>query len=513
MKQIGILLVLCVVHALAVRLVHAKDSSAKVVPPNIVFILADDMGYGDVHALNPERCKIKTPNLDRLANQGMVFTDAHSGSSVCTPTRYGILTGRYAWRTRLQSSVLYGTSPSLIAPNRLTTAKLLKGHGYATACIGKWHLGLDWPLLEASETKERTEAGWAIDYKMPIANGPLGLGFDRFFGISASADMPPYAFLQNDKVTVVPTVEKTWIRKGAAAQDFEAIDILPALTLHATKAIAEWSEGAKQGKPFFLYLPLASPHTPIVPTKDWEGKSGLGPYGDFVMQTDAAVGDVMAALEKHGVAENTLIIFTSDNGCSPAADTASLERQGHFASADRRGYKADIWDGGHRVPFLASWPAKIKPGTRSEQVICLTDLMATCADLLGVKLAADAAEDSVSILPALLGTDKTPLHEAIIHHSIQGKYAIRQGVWKLAFCAGSGGWSKPGDKVARDQGLEELQLYNMQQDPREQQNLARQNPEVVARLTKLMEKIIAEGRSTPGIPQRNDAKIELWKKS
>ena len=462
--------------------------------PNIVYVLCDDLGYGDVHFLNPLRGKIATPNADRLAGQGMVFTDAHSGSSVCTPTRYGLLTGRYSWRTHLQSGVLFGESKALIARERLTVAGFLRQHGYATACIGKWHLGMTLP-----------DAQYLGD---AIADGPTTRGFDTFFGISASLDMPPFAFIENDRYTQAPTATKQWMRKGPAAPGFEAVDVLPTLTRKASETIAQ---RAAEKKPFFLYLPLTSPHTPIVPTKEWQGKSGLGAYGDFVMATDWALGEVMAALEKAGVADNTLLIFTSDNGFAPYVGAAKLESQGHFPSGQFRGYKADIWDGGHRVPFIVRWPAKVKAGSQSTQVICHTDLMATCAEILGAKLPDTAAEDSVSILPALLGKDTAPLHEAVVHHSIEGKFAIRQGKWKLEFCHGSGGWGKPGDAEAKKNGLPEVQLYDLSADIGETTNVQSANHEVVARLTKLAEDFIANGRSTPGEKQPNDVPVRLMK--
>ena len=462
--------------------------------PNIVYILCDDLGYGDVQALNPARGKIATPRLDRLAGEGLAFTDAHSGSSVCTPTRYGIMTGRYAWRSRLKNGVLGGTSPRLIEPGRLTVPALLKQHGYATACIGKWHLGLALPQP-------------LTDPAGRIGDGPTALGFDRFFGISASLDMAPFAFIDNDRFTEPPTATKKWLREGPAAPSFEAVDVLPTLTRQAMDYIAA---AAKAGKPFFLYLPLASPHTPIVPTPEWQGKSGISPYADFVMQTDHAVGQVLDALDAAGAAGNTLVFFTSDNGCSPAAHVEELEAKGHFASADRRGYKADIWDGGHHIPFLARWPGRIKPGTRSDQLICLTDLMATCAELVGAKLPDNAGEDSVSILPALLGKDKGPLREAVVHHSISGRFAVRQGPWKLELCPGSGGWAQPKDEAALKQGLPPIQLYDMA-DAAETNNVQAAHPDVVARLTALLDRYVADGRSTPGAPQANTEPVQLDK--
>jgi len=463
--------------------------------PNIVYILADDLGYGDVRCLNPERGKIATPHLDRLASQGMIFTDAHSSSSVCTPTRYGILTGRYNWRTRLQSSVLDGYSEPLIAADRLTVPALLKQHGYNTACIGKWHLGMELPEGEPSPK---------------ITDGPTTRGFDRYFGISASLDMPPFAFIENDRFTESLTTTKKWQRTGPAAASFEAVDVLPAL---ARKAVEFIGNQAKTGKPFFLYMPLTSPHTPIVPSKEWQGKSSLGKYGDFVMETDWAVGEVLAALDQAGVADKTLVVFTSDNGCSKAAGIPALQAKGHYPSADMRGSKADIFDGGHRLPFLVRWPGKVKAGSTSAQIICHTDLMATCADMLGAKLPNNAGEDSVSILPALLGTDQAPLHEAVVHHSINGSFAIRQGKWKLELCADSGGWSPPTPGSEAAKGLPDNQLYDLSADIAESKNLQAEHPEVVARLTKLLEQLIANGRSTPGPKQANDATIEIRKKT
>jgi arylsulfatase A-like enzyme len=314
--------------------------------------------------------------------------------------------------------------------------------------------------------------------------------------------MPPYAFIDNDRFTEAPTVQKQWVRKGAAAPGFEAVDVLPTLT---RKAVGFIGQRAKEEKPFFLYLPLPSPHTPIVPTKEWEGKSGLSPYGDFVMQTDWTVGQVMDALDKAGIADNTLVIFTSDNGCSPAAKFDTLEGKGHFPSELRRGMKSDAWDGGHRVPFIARWPGKIKAGARTGQLTCLTDLMATSAEIVGAKLPDRAGEDSVSILPVLLGTAAKPVREAVVHHSISGTFAIRKGQWKLIVGKGSGGWSKgsAGDSPG--------QLYDMSKDAGERNNTYNEHPETVAQLAGLLDKYVADGRSTPGSSLKNDVPVEILK--
>jgi arylsulfatase A-like enzyme len=489
----SIFLLLAVCAALHQTTPTAKAAGER---PNIVYILCDDLGYGDVHALNPDRCKIETPHLDRVAESGMAFTDSHSNSSVCTPTRYGVLTGRYAWRTRLQSGVLWGFDEPLIAPERLTVAELLRRQGYQTAAIGKWHLGL---RFGANRWTDRIE------------DGPLQHGFDFYFGISASLDMPPFAYIENDRFPQEPTATKTWVRSGPAAPDFEAVDVLPELAKRAAGYIDAKATDSKQGKPFFLYLALTSPHTPLVPSAEWQGKSRLGAYGDFVMETDWAVGRVLTALEAAGVADNTLLIVTSDNGCAPYIGAAALEAQGHYPSGDFRGYKADIWDGGHRVPFLARWPAKTPAGSRSSRLVSLTDLLATCAELVGQQLPASAGEDSVSFLPALLGQNKAPPRTAIVHHSISGKFAIREGDWKLELCPGSGGWAAPLDTAARKLGLPETQLYNLAEDPGEQHNVAAENATIVERLGKLLDRFVADGRSTPGEAQANDAAIEVRK--
>jgi arylsulfatase A-like enzyme len=458
------------------------DHEQKARMPNIVYILADDLGYGDVQCLNPERGKIATPHLDRLAEQGMRFTDAHSGSSVCTPTRYGILTGRYAWRTRLQSGVFSDYVQPLIAKDRLTVPALLKQHGYHTACIGKWHLGFTIAERGNDSGEEGPRSGAPLG--SVTNNGPTTRGFDHYFGFHHARMMK--SVFEQDRVT----------------QIVEPIDLLGRIAEESAGYIQARSQ---QPQPFFLYVALSAPHSPVVPSADWQGKSELGAYGDFVMETDAAVGRILQSLETAGQLENTLVIVTSDNGCAwDAAGVSKLERQGHFPSANLRGYKTDIWDGGHRVPFFVRWPGKVSAGSSSDQLICLTDLMGTVADLVDAELPDTAAEDSVSILPALLGNASQPLREAVVHHSIRGKFAIRQGDWKLCFCAGSGGSSKSADKAP-------LQLYDMARDQGETTNLAGDHPEVVAKLTALMEQYIAEGRSTPGERQENDVPVQFEK--
>lgn len=471
-------------------------------PPNIIFILADDMGYGDIAALN-ENGKIKTPNLDRMAEQGVVFADAHSSSSVSTPTRYGILTGRYNWRSKLKKGVLGGYSKALIPEDRTTMASMLRRQGFQTACIGKWHLGWNW-----SKTGKEEES---VDFSQPIAKGPTALGFDYFYGFCGSLDMPPYVYVENDRPTTTDThiVEAGkqfgfW-RKGVTGSDFSHEDCLPNLTRRAVKYI---DEKAQTGQPFFLYFPLPAPHTPILPVKEFQGKSGLNPYGDFVMMVDWVVGEVIKSLETNGIDKNTIVVFTSDNGCSPQAKFAELEAKGHCPNYIFRGHKADLFDGGHRIPCLVQWPAGIKPHVVG-QTICLTDFMATFAGLTNQELADNEGEDSYNILPLLVKPNyKKTIREATVHHSIEGNFTIRQGDWKLLFAPGSGGWSDP--KPGKDQGLPEVQLYNMKTDPGEKENVYAAHPEIVEKLTALMKKYIVEGRSTPGKPQKNEGEAN-WK--
>jgi arylsulfatase A-like enzyme len=483
----------------------ALATTALAAKPNIVFILADDMGIGDVsHTVG----KAATPHIDRLAREGMRFTDAHSTSSVCTPTRYGVLTGRYNWRSRLKRSVFFNPHDKpLIENDDPNVARLLHDNGYHTACVGKWHLGIGWQFLSdfKPDPKKKKEQGWDIDYSKP-AETPTSIGFDYFYGIQASLDMAPYVYIENDKAVAPGTVTKAFFRKGAASEDFEAVDCLG---VWAEKSVAYIDQrAAEPDKPFFLYLPLTSPHTPIVPSKKWQGKSSIGQYGDFLMETDWVVGEVLNALDKHGLTDNTLVVFTTDNGCSPAAKIDDLVKNGHKPNGDLRGHKADIYEGGHRVPFLVRWPGKVKPGSETTRLTCQTDFTATCANVLGVDLAPDAGVDSVSFLPTLKDASATE-RSAIVNHSIGGAFAIREGKWKLCLCPGSGGWSAPRPgKEAKD--APRVQLFDLESDPAEQTNLAPEMPEKVKELTALLEGYADKGRSTPGPDQDNDGAVDIW---
>ncbi|MCA8947970.1 MAG: arylsulfatase [Planctomycetes bacterium] len=484
--------------AVAFRAAPAQDTAHF---PNVVYVLADDLGCGDVSYSNSDAAW-RTANIDRLAREGMVFTDAHSGSAVCTPTRYGVLTGRYAWRTRLARGVLDGSSPPLIAPERLTVARLLHGRGYHTVCLGKWHLGWRFGRQPGDDR--------AIDFAAPVTGGPDRNGFDAWFCLCASLDMPPYVWVENgrvtappDRVTVNDDFQGFW-RRGDTGADFVHEDAMPLLTRRAVDCVRE---RADSGRPFFLYLALPAPHTPILPAAEFRGRSGTGPYGDYVLQVDATVGALTAAVAEAGIANDTIFVFTSDNGCSPRADFDRLARFGHAPSGPFRGHKADVFEGGHRVPFVVRWPGHIAAGSRSTQTICLTDLLRTCADVLGEPLPDDAGEDSVSMLPAWLGRDEAPLREATVHHSINGAFAIRQGHWKLALCPGSGGWSDPKPAAARRQHLPLMQLYDLDADPGERDNVAAAHPEIVQRLTDLLASYVTRGRSTPGAAQQNDREV------
>lgn len=498
----NILKLLFITLALSTSITGCKESKKEEKHPNIIYILADDLGYGDVSVLN-KNSKIHTQAIDKLAEEGMRFTDAHSGSAVCSPTRYGILTGRYAWRSRLKNGVLWSYDEHLIDTGRVTIASLLKSHGYNTACIGKWHLGLDW----AKDTNNR------VDYSQAIKNGPNSNGFDYFFGITASLDIPPYVYIENNRVTMQPndTIEansgKGFWRRSEIAPDFKMDDVLPKLT---EKAIEYINKQIDENKPFFLYFALPAPHTPILPTKKFQGKSNTNEYGDFVLMVDDVVAQIGKAVKLAGLEDNTLIIFTSDNGCSPMADFKELDSLGHDPSYVFRGHKADIYEGGHRVPFIVRWPQKIKPASISDELTCLTDLFATCAAIVGDTLADNQGEDSYNMLPAMFGKNLgKPIRETIIHHSVNGSFSIRQGNWKLSFCPGSGGWSYPVPKKAKELKLYPVQLYDLGKDISEEDNVAGENPEVVKKLTALMQKYIDEGRSTPGSIQSNEGETSF----
>jgi arylsulfatase A-like enzyme len=457
--------------------------------PHIVYILADDLGYGDVGALNP-RSRIPTPHMDSLAKAGITFTDAHSPSAVCTPTRYGILTGRYCWRTRLAKGVLNGYDPPLIEPDRLTVPAMLRGAGYKSACIGKWHLGLGWQLKPGAD---QTSAA-TVDFTKPLTAGPHTVGFDYSYIIPASLDMDPYVYVEDGKVVEQPTgrigdsPRPAYWRGGPIAPSFRHQTCVAELTSKA-EAFIENQAGANPPAPLFLYFALTSPHTPHVPRDQFRGRSNAGTYGDFVVETDWAVGRILDALKRQGLEQNTLVILTSDNG----SHTQPINRElaGHESNGPWRGQKSDALEGGHRVPFVARWPARIKAGSKCDQTICLTDLMATASQIAGVKLPDDAAQDSVDTLALLTGPNEKLARDATILHSIDGTFAVRQGNWKLILGKGSGGWSQPNNRAPAD--APPVQLYDLQTDPGERTNLQGRHPERVAAMRELLENVRRDG--------------------
>lgn len=472
--------------------------------PNLIYIFADDMGYGDLSCLN-EEAKFQTVHLDALAAGGMRCTDAHSSSAVCTPSRYSVMTGRYNWRSTLKNGVTGGYSQPLLEPGRMTVASMLKEKGYQTACVGKWHLGLGWPLKDGG-TASTYQDEELVDFESPISDGPTDHGFDYYYGISASLDMPPYVYIENDRMTAKSLSRfeavsgKKMMRAGVIGDDFKPEEVLPNLTEKVETLIDGYAQGED---PFFIYFPLPAPHTPILPTPAFQGKSGTNEYGDFCLQVDDTVGRVLRALERHGLTDDTIVVFTADNGCSPMADFEELAQFDHHPSYVFRGHKADIYEGGHRIPFVIRWPEAIAAGSSSDQTFCLTDLTATMAEITGYQLPDHVAEDSVSNLPIWNGEATEPVREATVHHSINGSFSIRKGRWKLELCPGSGGWSDPRPGSEEVKALPSIQLYDLGCDIGETTNVEAEHPEVVAELKALLTQYVINGRSTPGAKQAN----------
>jgi arylsulfatase A-like enzyme len=453
-------------------------------PPNVVFILADDMGYGDVGAFNPES-KIPTPRIDGLAREGIRFTDAHAAGAVCIPSRYGLLTGRYPFRNTRDFD-----KQCLIEPGRMTIASVLKQAGYATAMIGKWHQSFE----GGPEFKSRRE----------LPGGPVDHGFDSFFGIHASLDIAPYFYIENERELEPPTdtipehhspgwsaIQGAFWRGGAIAPGFRHEEVLPLFT---RKSVEYVQSRAGKEQPFFLYVALPAPHTPWVPTDAFKGKSGAGLYGDYVTEVDDAVGQILAAIEHAGTKDNTLVFFTSDNG--PVWYEADVKRFGHRSAAGWRGMKGDVWEGGHRMPFIARWPGHIQAGASSAQTICFTDMLATFASITHQTLPDNAGEDSFDLLPALLGKTDRRIHDATLVVSSGGVVTIRQGDWKLIPRLGSGGFSKPA-RINPRPGDPAGQLYNLATDPAETTNVYLAHAEIVARMTQLLNQYTKAGRTRP----------------
>ena len=460
--------------------------------PNIVIIMADDMGLGDPGCYNPGSL-IPTPHMDRIAAEGTKFTDAHSAAALCSPTRYSLLTGRYPWRTRLKKGVMMPYWLPLIEPSRMTIASLLRSRGYGTAYIGKWHLGLEWTTKDGSKAEEfysrdqprqtDEKLQWNVDFSQPVGGGPTRLGFDYFYGnAGCPSNDPPYVFIENDRPVAVPTQmsKDKWrglpgFLPGPMADDWSEEDIDVILAGKAQAAIDRHLQ-QKSNDPFFLVVSPNSPHIPWLVPESMKGKSKEGPRGDLVALFDWVVGEVDAHLKKRGISDNTLLIVTSDNGGQKGAN-------GHKSEMDFRGYKSDIWEGGHRVPFIVRWPGKVKPGAISGELVSLGDMCATFADLAGAPLPDNAAEDSWSVLPALLGKSQgKPLHEALIFQAGSGDLAIRQGRWKYIAAKQEGGSG---------------QLYDLDADPGETRDLAADHPPVASALSALLDKYRSQGFSRP----------------
>lgn len=473
--------------------------------PNIIYILADDLGYGDVSALNPDS-KIKTPHIDKLSSEGMIFNDAHSNSSVCTPTRYGVLTGQYNWRSRMKRGVLLGYSPTLIEETTPTVATLLQKHNYTTACIGKWHLGVDFKLKaggyhEVGPGEEFTREMIAfedhekIDFSQPAKGGPEGAGFDYSFILPASLDFQPYMYLENNLAVEAPTAYTEgnaldaipWAtgafwRKGQMAPSFSFEGVLPTFT---TKAVEFIEKQKDADNPFFLYFPMNAPHTPWVPTDEFKGTSTVDEYGDFVQMVDDQVGQLLQSLKDNGLEENTIIVFTSDNGGYWKKEL--IEKFNHRSNFTFKGMKGDAWEGGHHVPFMVKWPGKVKSGSVSSQTISLTDFFDTVRDLFETPQS-EKPKDSFSFLSIAKGIEQNIDRPGVIHHSSAGKFGIRIGDWKYIEGLGSGGFSEPKNPKPVEGGPTG-QLYNLNTDPQEQNNLFLEKPDKVkemkAKLTEI----------------------------
>ncbi|WP_087974229.1 sulfatase-like hydrolase/transferase [Oceanobacillus rekensis] len=506
--------------------------------PNVVIIFADDLGYGDVSCFNPES-KIKTKNMDKLAEVGMRFTDTHATSALCTPSRYGLLTGRYNWRSSLKSYVVPGDSMLLIEENRKTIAHLLKDNGYNTAAIGKWHLGLKWQLkdhfdyekfglnpdeIPGKETRFGRDGifdisvgrmdfeGLDIDYSKPITFGPNQLGFDYFYGTPASLDQPPFVYIENDRVVEEATevtgtamldrtgvTDQTEWQNGVAAPNFVHREVPDNMQKKALEVIDRFTE---DDKPFFLYYPNHLVHGPLIPNEQFEGKSGIGPYGDFVLQLDHYVGEIVDKLKEKGIFEDTIFILSSDNGASGVADFEGLKKHGHNPSYIFKGIKGDIWEGGHREPTIISYPPMIQGGTASNHMISQSDIYRSIAEIIGAKITDDTAEDSISNIPLWQGKNES-VREDIVHSSANGGFSIRRGDWKLELVYNGGGLADS-RKGAEGQMFQPAELYDLKEDISETNNLIHEHPELVKSLKESLKEYIVKGRSTPGEPQENN---------
>ncbi|MFH0947120.1 MAG: arylsulfatase [Planctomycetota bacterium] len=465
------------------------DGNAPPARPNVLLILADDMGIGDVGCYNPDS-RIPTPILDRLAAEGVRYVDAHSPAAVCSPSRYGLLTGRYSFRSRMKRGVLWGDDRLLIEPGRETLASMLKKHGYRTAMIGKWHLGLG--------SFDPAQPGRKTDFSKPFDAGPHTVGFDHVFGVPSALDVPPYVYIEGDHVVqaatkITPGSARRWAggggfwRAGPIAPDFSHEEVMPELTRRAVELLRAFADEGKDD-PFFLFFSLTAPHTPWVPTKENIGKSKAGYYGDFVAQVDQSVGLLLATLERTGMAEETLVLFTSDNGAHWRQQ--DVAEYGHDSHLGYRGMKGDIWEGGHRIPLISRWPGRIAPNEIRAALVGLNDLYATLAELVGHPIAEGEAEDSVSFLSTLTGNDARERTDLVLH-SYDGMFALRLGDWKLIAGLGSGGFTPPVWVQPEREGPYG-QLYDLGTDRGERENLYLERPQLVSRMFSLLVKRVKQ---------------------
>ncbi len=500
--------------------------------PNVIYVMADDLGIGDVECYGGQRCQIATPNFDRLAREGMKFTDAHVTASVCIPSRIAIMTGRYAWRFRPpKPDGRWAFLLPRIDTGRETLGTLMQRAGYATGYIGKWHLGT---LMQTTDGK--VQGSENTDFTKPLQVAPPQYGFDTSFILPGSLDMYPYVFIRNQEFVGDVTAQKGWSafnRIGPAAEDFEDVRVLDTLSTEMETFISQHAQDSKQGKPFFLYFGLTAPHTPISPSEAFEGKSDLGLYGDFVGEADHCLGRVLAALDRHGIAQNTLVIATSDHGACPCAGNIRkatrgqirlLEDQGHYSAGIHQGYKFSIYEGGLRVPFVVRWPQQVQAGAVCDRLVSTMDLMGTLAELCAVSLENDAGEDSISFLPLLHDASGPGTRESLLLNSTHS-LAIRRGKWKLCMCPGSGcsgthgnqppaaeAWQAATDRYGKlpksaDDFVspEFLQLFDLEADPGETRNVAAEHPVVLQELMMIAVKVAIRGRSTPGEQVANEA--------
>ena len=505
--------------------------------PNIIYIMADDLGYGDAAPFGNERCKIPTPGMARLAAEGMRFTDAHSIASVCVPSRLAIMTGRYPWRINgIGKSGPWGYIAPQFKPGSHTLAHLLNDQGYKTGYIGKWHLG-----LSMVTTDDQVQKIGNIDYSKPVTAGPNDHGFDYSFILPGSLDMFPYVYLKNQRFLGKVNKMRGWSafnRVGPTEENFEDYEVLQTFREEVNQFIARNAKGSRNGTPFFLYFALTAPHTPTSPHPDFQGKTDLGVYGDFVHETDYCLVSTMEALQKHGIDDNTIVIFTSDHGPAPYAgnileatynNIKGLEKQGHYPSGPLRGYKFSVYEGGMRIPFLIKWPNHIKPGSTCDRLIGLNDLLATIAEITGSELSKNQGVDSISYLPLLRDPNAKAPRQNLQMQGTHG-WAYRMGDWKLCLCPGSGAlgvygnipkpvdaWpaavKKFGNNPTREQLIEApfVQLFNLKEDLGEMEDVSKQNPNVVKQMYELMRQQFANGRSTPGPKQTNDRNtLNYW---